>query len=160
MDPRGPVAVVGGEDAVEFRRHIDGHDFRRQSSIRGTSGREAMRTQSEMVLLLARDWELIASLRRIRRMLFAEAQEVLDPKALTIGFARRFATYKRATLVLRDPARLLNVIIDPSMVEILVAGDPGRNQSRAYMGNHIQGPPTSRRVALPSRWKELLAQRK
>ena len=59
-----------------------------------------------------------------------------------------------------DPQRLLNVIIDPSMIEILVAGDPGRNQSRAYMGNHIQGPPTSRRVALPSRWKELLAKRK
>jgi len=59
-----------------------------------------------------------------------------------------------------DPQRLLNVIIDPSMVEILVAGDSGRNQSRAYMGNHIQGPPTSRRIALPSHWKELLARRK
>ena len=31
------------------------------------------------------------------------ADEVLDPEALTIGFARRFATYKRATLLLRDP---------------------------------------------------------
>ncbi len=30
--------------------------------------------------------------------------EVLDPDALTIGFARRFATYKRATLILRDVA--------------------------------------------------------
>jgi hypothetical protein len=59
-----------------------------------------------------------------------------------------------------DPQRLLNVIIDPSMVEILVAGDSGRNRSRAYMGNHIQGPPTSRRIALPLRWKELLAGRK
>ncbi len=51
-----------------------------------------------------------------------------------------------------DPERLLNVIIHPDMVEILVAGDVGRNQSRAYMGNHIQGPPTSRRIALPSNW--------
>ena len=34
------------------------------------------------------------------------AEEVLDPEALTIGFARRFATYKRATLLLKDPARL------------------------------------------------------
>jgi len=34
------------------------------------------------------------------------ADEVLDPDALTIGFARRFATYKRAALLLRDPARL------------------------------------------------------
>ena len=51
-----------------------------------------------------------------------------------------------------DPERLLNVIIHPDMVEILVAGDVGRNQSRAYMGNHIQGPPTSRRITLPSNW--------
>jgi len=55
-----------------------------------------------------------------------------------------------------DPQRLVNVIIKPEMVEILVAGDPGRNQSRAYMSNHIQGPPTSRRVTLPKRWDALL----
>ena len=41
------------------------------------------------------------------------------------------------------------------MVEILVAGDPGRNQSRAYMSNHVQGPPTSRRVELPRNWARL-----
>jgi glycogen phosphorylase len=34
-----------------------------------------------------------------------KAGEVLDPEALTIGFARRFATYKRANLILRDPER-------------------------------------------------------
>ncbi len=55
-----------------------------------------------------------------------------------------------------DPQRLVNVIIKPGMVEILVAGDPGRNQSRAYMSNHIQGPTTSRRVELPRRWDQLL----
>ena len=54
-----------------------------------------------------------------------------------------------------DPQRLVNVIIKPEMVEILVAGDPGRNQSRAYMSNHLQGPPTSRRVALPKNWDAL-----
>jgi starch phosphorylase len=36
----------------------------------------------------------------------AAARSVLDPKALTIGFARRFATYKRATLLLKEPKRL------------------------------------------------------
>ena len=55
-----------------------------------------------------------------------------------------------------DPQRLVNVIIDPAMVEILVAGDAGRNQSRAYMSNHVQGSPTSRRIRLPARWDELL----
>lgn len=38
--------------------------------------------------------------------------EVLDPEALTIGFARRFATYKRATLLLRDPERFQRLICD------------------------------------------------
>ncbi len=37
---------------------------------------------------------------------FAMSAEVLDPHALTIGFARRFATYKRATLLFRDVDRL------------------------------------------------------
>jgi len=55
-----------------------------------------------------------------------------------------------------DPQRLVNVIINPAMVEILVAGDPGRNQSRAYMSNHVQGPPTSRKVELPKNWSQLI----
>ncbi len=38
------------------------------------------------------------------------AVEALDPQALTIGFARRFAEYKRATLLLRDSARLIRLI--------------------------------------------------
>jgi glycogen phosphorylase len=42
-----------------------------------------------------------------------EAEEVLMPEALTIGFARRFATYKRATLLLRDPDRLARILNDP-----------------------------------------------
>ena len=54
-----------------------------------------------------------------------------------------------------DPQRLVNVIIKPEMVEILVAGDPERNQSRGYMSNHLQGPPISRRVELPRNWAQL-----
>ena len=37
------------------------------------------------------------------------ANEVLDLGALTIGFARRFATYKRGALLLRDPDRLARI---------------------------------------------------
>ena len=48
---------------------------------------------------------------------------LLDPYALTIGFARRFATYKRANLVLRDLQRLLDVINRPNRpVQIIFAG--------------------------------------
>ena len=45
-----------------------------------------------------------------------------------------------------DPQRLLPMIIAPEMVQIVVAGDPDRNQSRAYMSNQVEGLPTSRRV--------------
>jgi glycogen phosphorylase len=51
------------------------------------------------------------------------AQEVLDPEVLTIGFARRFATYKRATLVFRDLERLKKILTNPAMpVQILISG--------------------------------------
>ena len=46
---------------------------------------------------------------------------MLDPRALTIGFARRFATYKRATLLFRDPERLRR-ILHGGPVQILFAG--------------------------------------
>jgi starch phosphorylase len=38
------------------------------------------------------------------------AEEILHPESLTIGFARRFATYKRATLFLKDPIRLKKIL--------------------------------------------------
>jgi len=48
---------------------------------------------------------------------------MLDPKALTIGFARRFATYKRATLLLRDPDRLERLIANEDRpVQFVFAG--------------------------------------
>ncbi len=51
------------------------------------------------------------------------ADEVLDPDALTIGFARRFATYKRAALLLRDPVRLEKILNQPGRpVQIVIAG--------------------------------------
>ncbi len=48
---------------------------------------------------------------------------LLDPYALTLGFARRFATYKRANLVLRDLDRLLDLVNRPNTpVQIIFAG--------------------------------------
>jgi starch phosphorylase len=48
---------------------------------------------------------------------------LINPYALTIGFARRFATYKRASLVLTDVERLLNIVNRPNMpVQIIFAG--------------------------------------
>ena len=42
------------------------------------------------------------------------AKHLFDPKALTLGFARRFATYKRPNLLLHDPERLLRMLTIPS----------------------------------------------
>jgi starch phosphorylase len=51
------------------------------------------------------------------------ADEVLDPETLTIGFARRFATYKRATLLLQDIGRLKRILLDSKRpVQIIYAG--------------------------------------
>ena len=51
------------------------------------------------------------------------ANEVLDPNVLTIGFARRFATYKRATLLFKDIERLTKILTNKSKpVQIIFAG--------------------------------------
>jgi starch phosphorylase len=51
------------------------------------------------------------------------ADEVLDPEALTIGFARRFATYKRGALLLREPARLRKLLEDSKRpIQFVFAG--------------------------------------
>ncbi|MER3416900.1 MAG: alpha-glucan phosphorylase [Gemmataceae bacterium] len=51
------------------------------------------------------------------------AEEALDPETLTIGFARRFATYKRGTLILRNLERLQRIINDKERpVQIIFAG--------------------------------------
>lgn len=51
------------------------------------------------------------------------ASEVLNPEALTIGFARRFATYKRATLLMKDPARLKRILTNSDRpVQFIFAG--------------------------------------
>ena len=53
----------------------------------------------------------------------AETDDLLDPEALTLGFARRFATYKRATLIFRDAARLQRALhAEGRPVQIVFAG--------------------------------------
>jgi starch phosphorylase len=53
----------------------------------------------------------------------ARAQTVLEPGALTLGFARRFATYKRPDLLLQDPERLRRLLTNPQRpVQLVLAG--------------------------------------
>jgi starch phosphorylase len=52
-----------------------------------------------------------------------QAKHLFDPKALTLGFARRFATYKRPNLLLQDPERLLRLLTDRERpVQLILAG--------------------------------------
>jgi len=53
----------------------------------------------------------------------ARAEEVLDPDALTIGFARRFATYKRGTLIFRNLERIGAIMNNKDRpVQLIFAG--------------------------------------
>jgi starch phosphorylase len=70
-----------------------------------------------------------ARLRRSRRHRGAAAAELgwidtaLDPDVLTIGFARRVPSYKRLTLMLRDPERLKRILLHPERpVQLVIAG--------------------------------------
>jgi len=61
--------------------------------------------------------------RNAGRAQIAEASSTLDPRTLTIGFARRFATYKRASLLFSDKERLRNIIFHPERpVQFIFAG--------------------------------------
>jgi starch phosphorylase len=51
------------------------------------------------------------------------SRECLDPDILTLGFARRFATYKRPNLLLHSPERLLRILADTERpVQLVIAG--------------------------------------
>jgi glycogen phosphorylase len=75
------------------------------------------------------------------------AMECLDPEALTIGFSRRFATYKRAALLFRHPERLTAILGDKHRpVQIIIAGkahphdNPGKDVIRQVVHFASQEP--------------------
>ena len=82
----------------------------------------------------------------------ARADEVLDPEALTIGFARRFATYKRGTLIFRNLDRLTAIINNKDRpVQIVFAGkahprDHGGKELIAEILHVARRPELRRRI--------------
>jgi starch phosphorylase len=84
-------------------------------------------------------WEIH---RRRKDVLLASLpQGGLDPGALTIGFARRFAAYKRAWLLFSEPERLLRVLSDPDRpVQVVLAGKahPGDDQGKAILAELVR----------------------
>jgi starch phosphorylase len=93
---------------------------------------------------VSRDWEP-------EKILISGA--LLDPQALTIGFARRFATYKRATLIFKDIKRLRKILRDPYYpVQIVFAGkahpadDAGKYMIQKII-HHAKDPELGNRIA-------------
>ncbi len=95
----------------------------------------------------------------------AAAGEVLHVSTLTIGFARRFATYKRPNLLLRDPSRLLRILGNSERpVQLIVAGKahpqdiPGQDMVRQWI-EFIQSLGTRPPVIFLSDYDMLLTER-
>lgn len=89
---------------------------------------------------------------------------LLDPNVLTLGFARRFATYKRATLILQNAERLKNMLNDPwKPVQIIFAGkahpddNPGK-QLLQQIFNAAKDPSFGGRIVFVEDYDEQLAQ--
>jgi starch phosphorylase len=93
------------------------------------------------------------------------AKHVFDPNALTLGFARRFAAYKRPNLLLHDSDRLLRLVSDwQRPVQLVVAGKahPGDGTGQAMIREWIQfvrRPEVRGRVVFLSDYDMMLAER-
>ena len=95
----------------------------------------------------------------------AGAGALLSPNVLTLGFARRFATYKRADLLFRDPERLRRLLTDPRRpVQIIFSGkahpadDPGKRVLQRVFAA-AQDPTFEGRIAFLEDYELHLAQR-
>ena len=93
------------------------------------------------------------------------AKHLFDPNALTLGFARRFATYKRPNLLLHDPERLLSLLTSPQRpVQLIIAGKahPADQAGQALIHewiNFIRRPEVRPHVIFLSDYDMLLTER-
>ena len=95
----------------------------------------------------------------------AVVQQIFDPDTLTLGFARRFATYKRPNLLLHDPDRLLRILTHPTRpVQLVIAGKahpadgPGQRMIQDWT-RFIRRTQARKYVALLSDYDMLMAER-
>jgi starch phosphorylase len=93
-----------------------------------------------------------------------QVQHIFDPNVLTLGFARRFATYKRPNLLLHDPERLMRLLTNPLRpVQLILAGKahpsdlPGKELIRQWM-QFIRRPEIRRHVIFLSDYNMLLSE--
>jgi starch phosphorylase len=95
----------------------------------------------------------------------AEAQNLFDPNALTLGIARRFVAYKRPNMLLHDPERLLRLLTNPQRpVQLVLAGKahPADQFGQALIQQwtqFIQRPEARRHVIFLSDYNMFLSER-
>ncbi|HXJ41593.1 MAG TPA: alpha-glucan family phosphorylase [Bryobacteraceae bacterium] len=103
---------------------------------------EMHRRRKRRLIAFIRDHQTAAASRRKAAATeLRYSAEVLDSHALTIGFARRFATYKRATLLFRDVERLKRILCNPERpVQIIIAGKahPKDQPGKAFIREIVQ----------------------
>ena len=128
-------------------------------------------------------WQLRAEARRsliafvrkwLHRQLISEgvasdqvvrAEQILDPNTLTLGFARRFAAYKRPNLLLHDPERLVRILTNASRpVQLILAGKAhpadleGQAMVRQWV-NFVRRPDVRPHAVFLSDYDMLMAER-
>jgi starch phosphorylase len=93
-----------------------------------------------------------------------DSKSIFDENTLTIGFARRFATYKRPNLLLHDPERLLRILSNPQRpVQLVLAGKahPADQQGQAMIQqwvHFIRRPEARKHVVFLSDYDMLLTE--
>lgn len=134
-------------------RHMDVKGWELVHDIPDMELWEAHRHRKRTLVTFVRERLLAqATQRKASAMELRKTQEALDPDAFTIGFARRFATYKRATLLFRNVDRLKRLVGNPKMpVQIVIAGKahpkdhPGKSLIREIF-QLTRDPELSRRL--------------
>jgi len=94
----------------------------------------------------------------------ADTSAIFDENVLTLGFARRFATYKRPNLLLHDPERLIRLLFNPQCpVQLILAGKahpqdlPGQELIKQWK-DFIKRPEVQNRVVFLNDYDMMLAQ--
>jgi glycogen phosphorylase len=137
----GADAVAQGSGWQAFDRIGDGELWRVRHNLR-----------ERLVTEIRRRIRSSAVERGMSRPELGWTASAFDPDVLTIGFARRVPSYKRLTLMLRDPGRLRALLLDPDRpIQIVIAGkshpaDDGGKQLIAQMVKFSDDPEVRHRI--------------
>jgi starch phosphorylase len=138
--------VDGAEFAELYRKHIgDWEEHLTEPDFKGVIDIPDAQIWETHQQLKRRLIDFVRDRERHRRERLGESPEsirnvnrILDPEILTIGFARRFATYKRGTLLFSDKERLKRLVNDPTRpVQFIFAGKPTLRRGRQSADSEV-----------------------